>query len=645
MSHSIHPTLLSVFGWVIRGSFMASILVVLVLILQFLLKNKLEARWKYLLWIPVAIRLLLPWAPESSFSLYNIVSLEAIVPGIHQQTQDPSAWREYWIDAGRNNEAEVHGKQSFNSEKNGPIWETIVSNPPHESGTVQESRFGWNRIKQMNFVDVLMLIWLAGVLLFAAKTVFDQLRLKQALRAGHPIETPYLLASFYETKQLLGVTRKVQFVASERISGPAVVGFIKPAIVISPSLLITLKKEQLQYILAHEFAHIRRRDVAVNWVMFITLIFHWFNPLLWLAVHKAREDQEMACDACVLDRMSPQQNNAYGQTIIHVLEHFSGNRPQPGLAGMSATHKQMKRRLTMIKQFNKKSYHLSILGLATILTLGSVTLVNAKESKAESVPQTASVQSEQGSNAAVNHEPDIIYPAGVINREDRELYKKEMEKAIKKAEDAAKAIPADEREFIASERKRVRELPKESGDLYIMYHKYKNLNNGLEFEPFGKKFAFSTYEDYVKKASTLNGPILQQPSNLPEGYTFSKAVIENPIANIKSEIEKKFFDELRAEGKKSGKPVYTKKLDWKEPGRIRLEYTNGKDTLIFNQYTADEEFSKLKGFSYETPPTTGQPVNRYVFWYGTGKYYYSITTHSDMTKEQMTDILKAVVKK
>ncbi|WP_274517656.1 M56 family metallopeptidase [Paenibacillus alvei] len=101
MSPCIHPTLLSVFGWVIRGSFMASILVVLVLILQFLLKNKLEARWKYLLWIPVAIRLLLPWAPESSLSLYNIVSLEAIVPGIHQQTQDPSAWREYWIDAGR----------------------------------------------------------------------------------------------------------------------------------------------------------------------------------------------------------------------------------------------------------------------------------------------------------------------------------------------------------------------------------------------------------------------------------------------------------------------------------------------------------------------------------------------------------------
>ncbi|MCM3340590.1 hypothetical protein M3650_18600 [Paenibacillus sp. MER TA 81-3] len=68
---------------------------------------------------------------------------------------------------------------------------------------------------------------------------------------------------------------------------------------------------------------------------------------------------------------------------------------------------------------------------------------------------------------------------------------------------------------------------------------------------------------------------------------------------------------MKVEGKKSGKAVYTKKFDWKEVGDIRLEYTNGEDTLILNQYTADAEFAKLKGFSYETPPT----VERYVFWY------------------------------
>ncbi|WP_084411081.1 M56 family metallopeptidase [Paenibacillus glacialis] len=393
MGPTLHASLLSFFGWVIRGSFMAGTLVLLVLILQFLLKNKLEARWKYLIWLPVAIRLLLPWAPESSLSLYNVLSLEAIAPGIHQKTQDPSVLRE----AGRASEAAVHGERYLKPETSEISGIPALS---HESGTVQERGFWWNKIKQLGFTNGLMLVWFAGVLFLAAKTVYDQLRLKRALRAGRSIETPFLSAAFQETKQLLGINRKVRFVASERIPGPAVVGFREPAVVISPRLLVTLRKKQLQYILAHEFAHIQRRDVAVNWVIHIILILHWFNPLIWLAAYKARQAQEMACDACVLDRMGPQQNSAYGQTIIHVLEHFSGGNHQPGLAGLSATHKEMKRRLIMIKQFNKKSYRLSILGLGMILALGSVTLVNAKESNAASIPQKASVQAEQDSKAA-----------------------------------------------------------------------------------------------------------------------------------------------------------------------------------------------------------------------------------------------------
>lgn len=293
MSPRMHENLLSFLGWVIRGSFMASTLIVLVLILQFLLRNKIEARWKYWLWLPVAIRLLLPWAPESSLSLYNVLSLEAIAPGIHQQTQASSGWKK----AGRISEATAHVERYTNPEVSGT---SEVPDPSLESGPVQESGFWWNGFNYM-----LVSVWLAGVLLLAAKTVYDQLRLKQALRESRKMDTPFLLAVFHETKQQLGVKRKVQFVASERIPGPAVVGFSKPAIVISPSLLITLQKDQLQYILAHEFAHIKRRDVAVNWLIHIILIIHWFNPLLWLAVYKARQDQEMACDACVLNRIEP----------------------------------------------------------------------------------------------------------------------------------------------------------------------------------------------------------------------------------------------------------------------------------------------------------------------------------------------------
>jgi len=621
MSPTLQANVLSVFGWVIRGSFMAGILVLLVLIVQFLFKNKLEARWKYLIWLPVAIRLLLPWAPESSLSLYNVLSLEAIAPGFHQKAQDPTAFKNAVI-AG---ETAVQRNRTLSPELNG----ATVPASSHEPGSVQKSGFWWSEIKNMSFIHMLLAVWLAGVLFFSAKTVFDQNRLKQALRAGRTIDTPFLSAVFQETKHLFGIKRNVRFVASERIPGPAVVGFFKPAVVISPSLLVTLQKDQLQLILAHEFAHIRRRDVAVNWMMHMILILHWFNPLLWFAIHRARQDQEIACDACALDRMMPQQKNAYGQTIIHVLEHLSVSHYRPGLAGLSATHKEMKRRLMMIRHFNKKSYRLSILGMGMILALGSVTLVNAKESGAESAPQKL----QQNSKVAVDKENDIIYPEGNI---DRELYKKELEKIQKKAEAAAKALTPEEKKYIEDETNRVKELSKETGDMYVLYHKYKDLNSGLDLSYWGGIEEFSAYEDYLKRASALEGSILKQPANLPAGYKFLSATIEGPTKG-------KFVDEVKAEGKKSGKPIYAKKIEWKEAADIRLKYTNGKDTLTFSKYTKDPEGSKKEGFFNDTLPEHIYPKS--VFWYDGGKYEYGVSATSDIPRKEKIEILKAAVKK
>jgi bla regulator protein BlaR1 len=605
---------------------MAGILVVLVLILQFLLRNKLEARWKYLLWLPVAIRLLLPWAPESSLSLYNVLSLEAITPRIHEQSQSSTIKKE----AERISVAPVLAERSLTLETTGIEKESALN---HEAETVQESRSWWSGFKQIGFSNVFMLVWLAGVLFLTVKTVYDQLRLKQSLREGRTIETPLLSSLFHEEKQRLGVKRKVRFVASESIPGPSVVGFNKPVIVISPSLLGALQKDQLQYILAHEFAHIKRWDVVVNWIMHMILILHWFNPLIWLAVHKVREDQEMACDACALDRLSPQQSSAYGQTIIHVLEYFSSSHHQPGLVGLSATHKQMKKRLLMIKHFHNKSYHLSIFGMMVILALGSVTLVNAKGSNAGQGVQTALNQLDQGSSRAIQVSSEYLAA------EKQELaYEEVRAKAIKERDELIKAVPAEDKKFIEDEINRVRELAQNSGDTYIMYHKYAKLNKGgHDLSYWGIANHYSTYEDYFKKASTLNGSILQQPANLPEGYQFSKATIKGPL-------EGEFYVDLRAEGKDSGKLVYTKKFDWNEAGLILLDYTNGKDTLTLSQYKmSDYErtlMARIEGFEYES-----SRYGKRVFGSDGKQYKYSLYTKSDLTKEQLLGILKAALKK
>ncbi|WCR26462.1 M48 family metalloprotease [Paenibacillus thiaminolyticus] len=624
MSPAWNECLLSFFGWVIRGSLMAGILVVLVLSLQFLLRKRLEARWKYWLWLPVAIRLLLPWAPESSLSLYNVLPVDVLAPGIQQQTPNASAWHQWWKGSGGNNEETAQIEHSYTPEKSSQIrGDSEVSDPSHKSGTVRDISIWWSGFKQMGFTNLLMLVWLAGVLFLAAKTAYDQLRLQQALRAGRCIATPLLSAVFSETKQLMGVKREVRFVASERIPGPAVVGFHKPAIVVSPSLLVTLRDHQLRCILAHEFAHIQRRDVAVNWTMHILLILHWFNPLLWLAVHKTRQDQEMACDACVLNRMSSQPNlqhiNTYGQTIIHVLEHFhlSGKRHQPGLAGLSATHKQMKKRLLMIKRFHKKSYHLSILGMAIIVALGSVTLVNAKGNDVDAAPS-----------------PDV------------------NEIALKTAATKPKAEGEGEKLEKAEKERVAKLLEKKPDDTYIVYvsNELKKEKGGREvFLMGGSPPAFDTYEAYLKRASTLKEAVLQQPADLPEGYTFAEA-------NIYFVFTSKNFAPVKAEAKKLGKQVYSKKINVTKSHHIGLTYTNGEDFISFQSFHFDEEDvkdkkRKEKEYNYTSAKDREkkdpkQEGRNYLSWEEGEKSFQIVTNKGNsLTEEDLIKLAKTAVKK
>ncbi|MBD8499580.1 M56 family metallopeptidase [Paenibacillus arenosi] len=623
MMASLYASVLQIFDWVIRGSFMASILVVLVLFLQFFLKKKLEARWMYLLWLPVALRLLLPWTPESSLSIYNILPEKLVTLGIQQQNQAPLLSSGAWMQSAGKGEIAVE-ESLFSSPENSKSLDqtsSLIDQRP-ASALANESSLRW----KTSVVTILLLIWLSGVVLLAAKTGYEQTRLKQALRAGRTIETPQLLALFQETKNLIGVTKKVQFVASERIPGPAVVGFYKPVVVISPQLLVTLRQEQLQYILAHECAHIRRQDVAVNWILHIILIFHWFNPFIWLALFKARQDQEMACDAYVLDRLKPQQNHIYGQTIIHVLEHFAGNRQQPGLAGMSSTHEQMKRRLLMIKHFHKKSYSLSILGISTILALSSVSLVDAK-------PSASSIKQSAVAVAQMDQKTTVITSDSVSKKENKRLSRKEFDKLYK-----------GEAKITIDEFYRLYQLQeKNPDDIYGVYINNKKTNSkGPEVIWYGPvENWFHTYESYMQKADTLKGEFLQRPTTLPEEYTFVEGQI---MANL----DPKFKKDLREEAAKNGKAVHSKKYTWNTMEGSLIKFINGDNYVIFNFYEIDSKHKeKQKDYKYyqaKKDATNKKPQENELTWYGKDKSYRIVTNADNpLTKEELIILSETMI--
>ncbi|WP_343703457.1 M56 family metallopeptidase [Chitinophaga sp.] len=149
---------------------------------------------------------------------------------------------------------------------------------------------------------------------------------------------------------LLGIRRVVKLVESGLVQVPLTVGFLKPCIFIPLGLLAQLPPDQVEAVLLHELAHIRRKDYLVNIVQsFVESIF-FFNPaLLWISA-RLRDEREACCDDVAL-AYTPQQGS-----YLHALVAFAAHTPANGLQ-MAIIHKKhhlLNRVKRMLTQENQK---------------------------------------------------------------------------------------------------------------------------------------------------------------------------------------------------------------------------------------------------------------------------------------------------
>ncbi|WP_276918714.1 M56 family metallopeptidase [Aneurinibacillus aneurinilyticus] len=356
-----NTSLSSFFDWVLETSIMASMLVGLILCMKVILQNKLSPRWHYMLWLVIIARLLLPWAPESSYSLYNLLL--------------------YGREALRTADTQV--KAPAESPIQTSVQNTAISTAPLEVNQEPQASVSTLEEKQpsasFSLYEFALYVWLSGVVCIGFLTIVANRRVYISLRKQPVITDARIVALFEQCRKNMSIKPSIPLVTAGNIPSPAVLGCIRPRVLLSDFIMRTLDDHQLRYIFYHELAHVKRKDVAANWLMNSLVILHWFNPILWYAFSRMREDQEIACDALALTFIGSEQKEKYGYTIISLLEHYSKRKPMPGLATLTGGKKQMKRRIMMIKSFQKKSYRWSALGLASLITLSSVTLVNAKE--------------------------------------------------------------------------------------------------------------------------------------------------------------------------------------------------------------------------------------------------------------------------
>ena len=383
-----HPALEVFVNWLVNQSLQAGVLVLLVLFVQGVFRRQLTARWRFALWWLVLLLLLMPFRPQSAFSLFNYCRAYVVLDGPRYPV--PVASMPSVAPAATSLPLEVPPQPGFDpgaapSEKSAEVQADPASAQAPKTGppTVKLAEIvtGVPGARTIDFDDLLLpglaALWLLGALVLGVYVLQQALRFQRHLaRSVRPVEDA-ALALLEDCRRELGVRRRVELLETDAVKSPALFGLFHLRLLLPTGLTARFSREQLRFIFLHELAHVKRGDLWLNWLVTALQIMHWFNPLLWLGFARLRADRELACDELALLHAGENAGKSYGQTIIKLLEGFNRPAAIPGLVGIVEDARQMERRIRMIARFKKPS-RWTALASVLVIVLGIVGLTNAR---------------------------------------------------------------------------------------------------------------------------------------------------------------------------------------------------------------------------------------------------------------------------
>ena len=305
---------------IINMSISASWLVLAVLILRFVLKK--APKWiNVLLWGIVAIRVICPFSFESTLSL--IPSAETIPLNIGMDTTPT-------INS---------GISAINNAVNPIISQ---SNTPMAGASVN--------LLQIT-IGIYEYIWIFGMIALALYTAISYWRLRRKVDTA--------------------VRYKDNIFQSENVSFPFVLGIIKPRIY----LPFKMNGQYLEYVVAHEQAHICRKDHWWKPLGFLLLMIHWFNPLMWLAYVLLCRDIELACDEKVIKELGNEQRGDYTQALVAC----SVNRRMIAACPLAFGEVSVKERVKSVMNYKKPAFWVIIISVIVCVGVAVCFLTNPKQ--------------------------------------------------------------------------------------------------------------------------------------------------------------------------------------------------------------------------------------------------------------------------
>jgi bla regulator protein BlaR1 len=365
-----------------QASVQIAVFVMLVAIASFLLRRS-SPVVRYCLWCLVLVRLCIPFG----FSF---------TPSSASST--PEHTRAEW----RARHAEFHAREG--------------------AGGPHVSEFRERMARERRLMAATGATWLGGSFLIVVLVGWRAVFLRRRIRRLPLVTAPEFAALLDECVADMGLRRAIQvrMAPDDECPAPAVTALFRPVIILPQTMVNTWSAEELKPILIHELAHVRRRDISVNWIQIVLQTFYFFHPLVWLANWKIRVLREEACDDLSISKLGGLRH-VYSSSLLRAIELANSARPTWGVVALAERKSDLVKRLRRVLRPEYRPAQESRLKIAAkVLALGSMCLllsgmipVHTMHHRPGGCPCRASMCHGRASstNCAISAAPEQVQPA------------------------------------------------------------------------------------------------------------------------------------------------------------------------------------------------------------------------------------------
>ncbi len=343
----------SVFFQLVGVSITISIVVVLLLLLSSYLNDRYAVKWRYFLWLFLAIRLIIP------------LDFGFTAPPLEVKFND--------------REITAAGQQNFTSSRQANVQNTsdqpisgVVLPTGSQGADGAAEDFGSTfpqDAERLTVSRIVTAIYLAGIAVFLLRQLGLYLAFRHSTRRWYrDVSNGQILSIFYDLKNSMAIAKPFRVRVCRKILSPMITGLFRPTLLIPHE---EYEREDLEVILKHELIHFRRNDLWFKLLLIFANALHWFNPFIYILVREANKDIEISCDEEVLKGTDMTLRKRYSERILELMQ---GNNHQevPVSTNFHGGKGMMKNRIRNIfDERPKKKGVLSFLAILSILIVFS----------------------------------------------------------------------------------------------------------------------------------------------------------------------------------------------------------------------------------------------------------------------------------